>query len=854
MPFMVKSSKIGRAIFGGAGGYKRQKEEFVPLSATSRRNLDLTLSEMKVYNILQTSRSHDSESLMSRDYVDKHHDDKTTNKSGTESGKYYRSTSQGNDHHRRSSSQRMLLAFDQDEPVAFQFQRQNFPPDILDGKAADQVNLFHESILVGPSDSANNTNSGTRAYPRHLNLSRSRVMPTNHADDRAFDDIVTRNGDEIPTMQLSTQEPIAFSFVPTSSRGLQLDPPRSDKASISRNPPGSLTARISPTGDPVGGPSTFPFERRVIPNVEVPSSTTGSSIAVRPESARFSPLFSRLPSDTSPKYPIRRFNDGGELQAAPELSGLSYGAMSPPKHFSEGRRWSESRGPNGPVYPSRYSGSFEEIQECHASFVPTSARDSIVPAVQNQSALLKNRVGERVTSLHVETQRHICLETTPPRKNNWVKIPVEMASNLGAPCNPSGRRLTRHAWRQNSSPTELSVASATMPQHKAINDFDQLAERKPICSNPFVDSCTVQDRSYCVNATTTREQQQEQATNDFFELGKPLATLTSSVVEVPSNCPYPREPKCYGVDFGDTQNLMPQLKATDGFDLLTERKAIHSSPFKDSSGLPACHNYTFATTTREQQQEQLMVNLFDLSKPVATQTSCVVEALDDPTSPREHKCDGVDFNVTQRWGTTECIPMVGLPKRFEEKFSNACDVREAPACWPGASSVDDLFDDEDIAVGNLNVPMKEHQSSSMLDSVFRLSRAPLSEFRRVLNTDDPNQCTFWVTDALGQCHYLEIDVENAKPKSGEQSLPAGNEIIVVKDNRVQKSSPRLWNEGSFHFQGKGYGKVEDDAIGKSCLTPSNKQPNRRKVRASLSFRAQTTKGLLRRNFSFSSVR
>jgi hypothetical protein len=872
-PFKVKSNKIGRAIFGGAGGYKRQKEDSVPLSATSCRNSDSTLSEMKVYDILQTSKSYETEAVSSRDYFfDKHHHDKITHKPGTERGKHNRSSSHADDHHRRSSSssQRMLFAFDQDEPAVSQ--RQNFPPGIvLDGKAIykadDPVDLFQESRLAGPRESGNNTNAVNRPYPRHVNLSRAKVMPTNDADDRAFDDIVTRGGDESPTAHISLRTPTAFSMVPPSPHDMSpllpraLDAPWSDKASISRDPPGPFTARASPTGDhPVSEISSFQSGRRVIPIVEVPNPTMESRIAIRRD-ARSSPL-SCLTSDISPRYPSRRFNDGGEFQVASERVGSPYRAQSPLKHHHSGeRRWLESHGPIGPPYPRRHSGSHAKSREFPDSFVPTSARDSSVSAVQDQVAFPTTRLGERVTSLPVETQRHTNLETTAPRMHNRVEIPVhETISNAGAPYNPSGRRLTRHAWRQNPQPTHLSVASAPMQQEQATDDIDWLAERNPICSNTFVDSTTVPARSYFTDAANIRQQQHEQPVNDLFEQSKPVATVTSSVVDVSGSSPGPREHRCFGADFS-AHTMMHKQRTTNSIDGLAERKATSGNAFADSSTAPARNYYTATTNTREQHQEQPTVDLFDLGKEAATLTLSVVEAAANLPGPKENRgYSVVDFNTTQKRGMTENIPTLGLPEHFAEKISIDCEANETHSCWPSASSAEVFFDDKDTAAINLIVPMNEPQSSNMFHCHSAVDREPLSEFRRVLNTDDPNQCTFWVTDAIGECQYLEIHVETAKPdampKPVENSLATGNENLISmgEDNRMQRSSSRLWNEGSIHFQGKGYGKVEDDASLKSCLTPSNKKTNRRKLKASSSFRAQTNKGRLGRNFSFSSVR
>ena len=126
-------------------------------------------------------------------------------------------------------------------------------------------------------------------------------------------------------------------------------------------------------------------------------------------------------------------------------------------------------------------------------------------------------------------------------------------------------------------------------------------------------------------------------------------------------------------------------------------------------------------------------------------------------------------------------------------------------------------------------------------------RQPLLEVHRVLNTDDPNKWTYWVTDADGLNEHLEIFVVNFEPQLGVDEHPPSmkDDDDMVPENRLQLFS-RMWSEVSL-------GGNSMKRAGSSSITPRLRRRSssrRRTLKPSLSFRAGPNKSRMRRSFSF----
>ena len=125
--------------------------------------------------------------------------------------------------------------------------------------------------------------------------------------------------------------------------------------------------------------------------------------------------------------------------------------------------------------------------------------------------------------------------------------------------------------------------------------------------------------------------------------------------------------------------------------------------------------------------------------------------------------------------------------------------------------------------------------------------------KRVLNTEDPNELTYWVIDPMTGLCYLEISVEGSTPRGVEEFLAQEVDLEVDGDDRLQLSS-KIWSQVN---HASSTAMEASSAFARSCVTPKSKKTSnrgRRKIRPSLSFRAGSTKSRLTRSFSFNSVR
>jgi hypothetical protein len=137
----------------------------------------------------------------------------------------------------------------------------------------------------------------------------------------------------------------------------------------------------------------------------------------------------------------------------------------------------------------------------------------------------------------------------------------------------------------------------------------------------------------------------------------------------------------------------------------------------------------------------------------------------------------------------------------------------------------------------------------------RSPRKPLSEARRVMNLDDPNQCTYWVTDATGLCQYLEIDVGIVKRTTEKGRTPV-EEFFAQKGlktpevnnptPRTNKIYARLWKS-----EDPTYSSDDNTRSSRTCLTQSKQRSRRGKLRSSISFRSGSK---MKRHSSFNSAR
>ena len=125
--------------------------------------------------------------------------------------------------------------------------------------------------------------------------------------------------------------------------------------------------------------------------------------------------------------------------------------------------------------------------------------------------------------------------------------------------------------------------------------------------------------------------------------------------------------------------------------------------------------------------------------------------------------------------------------------------------------------------------------------------------KRVLNTEDPNELTYWVIDPMSGLCYLEIEVEDSTQQRVEEFLAQRVDLEDDGDDRLQLSS-KIWSQVN---HASSTAMEASSAFARSCVTPKSKKTSnrgRRKIRPSLSFRGGSTKSRLTRSFSFNSVR
>ena len=137
-----------------------------------------------------------------------------------------------------------------------------------------------------------------------------------------------------------------------------------------------------------------------------------------------------------------------------------------------------------------------------------------------------------------------------------------------------------------------------------------------------------------------------------------------------------------------------------------------------------------------------------------------------------------------------------------------------------------------------NIPSPRHDTKS------GIPRTPLLEaHKRVINTDDPTSCTFWVTDATGLCKHLELDI-------GGEGLVVDPDLTIPKGERTPSSNAAAISQLQEYAQ--LFGGDSPSLSGRSSTPKKNR---RRKLKSSLSFRSGSfRKSRLRKSHSFSMIR
>ncbi|CAB9511710.1 expressed unknown protein [Seminavis robusta] len=717
----------------------------------------------------------------------------------------------------------------------------------------------------------------------------------------AFDEIITRRGEEnlTTTLQQRRQQEQqqqqqqyqtrsnAPSPVPPSPRDSPLrprkaDPPGSTKAPFSRDPPASFANKLlSPPGqkDPSGdAPSSFWPSRRVIPIVEVtaPVSIKRRDVVVNnnvptpsrrdvnnnvstpsrrdtptrlgAKTARVSPQTVPTNADASPtRFPTvnRRLSD-------PELFFASGGrGLAPPSphklhlHHQTERRLSD----NHEIRQYMRKTSDVENQEFSNPFAPptstTAARannNSPFPAMPSQVAVLQQRHVERHLAENQARVLDPTFSSTGRRHSHGnVEKPDETTSNdnvkpKGAiPTNASERRLSRHVWRQNqlleppsnplmnlanvSLPTPTSSKARPTNEPKHVYNFDQL-----------VSLPTPNVRPTEPTQKTGMHELDQRAEQRVSSVGNLSPTPTAARVR-------PVEPQ--------------ETTAVRNFDQLVERRASGSGHSR--FGEFASENFT---QSQQQPDNRLFHSrlAFELRRPLSSRAMNTGNDSELPESSQQlttrTRRHSEDFAAIKGQNSNaKGMPPLGKGLSEQQgaagKTTSDGGAMDAPHQGISPTEVRQL-DSGSVDIFGLMAPMDTIDNSSPNDESGLVSaaasmRPPLADSQRVLNIDDPNQCTYWVTTADGQCQHLEIDCESAS-----QNKASRKSFGRKDDGRLTIAS--LWSDVSQHA--KGYSKKGE----KGCLTPTGKKNGKvRKITSSLSFRASSTKARIRRNFSFSSV-
>lgn len=341
----------------------------------------------------------------------------------------------------------------------------------------------------------------------------------------------------------------------------------------------------------------------------------------------------------------------------------------------------------------------------------------------------------------------------------------------------------------------------------AILEFDRLAERKS--SNRFVDAPQISlPGTHEVHLRMT-----EPPSCTVAKLNVLVPTVQNPVrqmkIEASVRSISPRQMRCFSEDSGNTA-------ATGCVTDTPQGVSLKSAEFTDVTA----HGLGFACR---------IPDLLESSP------------LNGAESNEASVCWlGPSFTANQTADLTLSLPL----KSIDSSVRSGCreQVHGRNSSIEGYSSIEEgCFDGEDAAA----LDGLEDNQPNLLAAFEMLMKTPLLESRRVLNVDDPSRCTFWVSD--GSCQHLEIDVKNGQP------------VVLVKDSSLAKKE-RLTPTSTYRCSLKTLGQIsledvlEVSTFPKSCTTPSKKTNGRRKIKASLSFRSNSSKNRIRRNFSFGSVR